>query len=156
MVVAWQRRQWCHSCGGGDGAAAMWVLLQSWWQRQCCCGPVVLRSWRRWLLRLFLPFCPYPVTKPHPKPPLSILDNSLTIILSTPCLFTTSPSIPLPRFFIPICWCGFPHLYLRPLTHLCLLTDLRYLVLYLDPCSLWQPLPRPLLYLIIASTMTKP
>ena len=46
--------------------------------------------------------------------------------------------------------------YLGLLTHPHLLAYLRYLVLYLDSYPLWQAFPRPLLYLIIASMVTKP
>ena len=79
-------------------------------------------------------------------PPLFPLQLSLSHI--------TFPSIS--HFLIFTCRQGSPPSSLGLLTHLCLPSYLRYLILYLDLYPLWQALPRPFLYLTIASTMTKP
>ena len=85
-------------------------------------------------------------------------------ILSPVCLSLSVPQITSHVTFLSISVLSYLHLpmWLPPLlsrtllTHPCLLSYLRRLVLYLDRYLLWQAPPRPFLYLTIACTMTKP
>ena len=56
--------------------------------------------------------------------------------------------------FIITCRRGSPLILISDFDSLCLPSYLRYFIRCVDP--LWQALPRPFLYLTLASTMTKP